>query len=183
MKSIMPSSSSGPLRLLIPLPGMFFPQVSARLLPSPPLFSTLLSPYLHSISFNDVYNGSTIHGCAFCCISTAWSSAWHRRQTINICWGKKISDYWILAQLWRCDGYWQVLHNRFKKQTKQTKQGQVMLMYQLCPLPREFNPPMWRSRCLCQQRILPHTARAHQRHIKLCREEGCRMTLIQRDTN
>ena len=55
MKSIKPSSSSRSLHLLIPLPGMFFPQISARLLQSPPLFSTALSSPLHSISFSDVY--------------------------------------------------------------------------------------------------------------------------------
>lgn len=55
-----------------------------------------------------------------------------------------------------------------------TKQGQVMLMYQLRPLPREFSLPMWRPRCLCQQRILPHTTRAHHRDIMLFREEEYR---------
>ena len=96
MKSIKPSSSSGPLHLLIPLPAMFFPQISARLLLSPPLFSTVSHLLFTIFSFSDVHNGSTIHGCTFCGIPIAWSSAWHRRQTINICWGEKsvITESW-----------------------------------------------------------------------------------------
>ena len=47
---------------------------------------------------------STVHTCYFCCIPTAWSSAWHRRQTRNICWGG--GNQWLLnpgkaMEVWR----------------------------------------------------------------------------------
>lgn len=147
LKSIRPASTSGPLHLLLPLPGMLFPQRATRLTLSPPLFSLVLSP--SSTVFNWVTN--PMHQLIIArwvllgpqCLELCPTQKANNKYSLEK--KKKRSGHWILAKRWRYEGCWQVLSKGFKKQTKQTKWRQEMFTLRLCPLLPEFISPTWRS--------------------------------------